>query len=105
MDKLNCWDIKKCGRELGGKKAAKRGACPASTCTSKNGANGGINAGRSCWSAEGTICCSKIQGTYTSKLESCVGCEVFLHITAEEGLDYIELFNEYSMTHAHLIKS
>ncbi len=104
MDKQNCWDIKKCGRELGGEKSTKLGVCPASTLTLQNGVNGGTNAGRSCWSAEGTICCKKTQGTYSSKLESCVGCEVFLLITSEEGLDYIELFNENSMAHAHLIK-
>jgi len=104
MDKLNCWDIKKCGREQGGKKASKLGVCPASTFISKNGVNGGTNAGRTCWSADRTICCAKTQGTYSSKLESCVGCEVFLVITAEEGLNYIELFNENSMAHAHLVK-
>ncbi len=103
MEKLNCWEIKKCGREMRGENTSRHGVCPASTCTSKNGINGGTNAGRSCWSADGTICCRKTQGTYSSKLESCVGCEVFLLITHEEGLDYIELFNEYSMTHAHLI--
>jgi hypothetical protein len=104
MEKLNCWDIKKCGREQGGKKASRLGVCPAAISTALNGVNGGTNAGRSCWSIEGTSCCAKTDGTYSSKLEICAGCEVFLIITAEEGLNYIELFNENSMAHAHLLK-
>jgi hypothetical protein len=29
MSKLNCWELKKCGREAGGAKSNEMGICPA----------------------------------------------------------------------------
>ena len=31
MSLINCWEVKKCGREPGGAKVAELGVCPAST--------------------------------------------------------------------------
>ena len=35
--KLNCWQVKKCGREPGGAKVAEFGVCPAAAETALNG--------------------------------------------------------------------
>ncbi len=58
--KLNCWQVKKCGREPGGAEEAQLGTCPATAETAVNGINNGKNGGRSCWAIAGTLC-----GVYT----------------------------------------
>jgi hypothetical protein len=85
MSKLNCWEIKKCGRELGGNKSKELGICPAAEATSCNGINNGNNAGRICWAIAGTFCGEKIQGDFAQKSVSCMSCEVFKQIKNEEG--------------------
>jgi hypothetical protein len=47
--KMNCWQVKKCGREPGGGNEAQLGVCPAATETALQGVNGGKNGGRACW--------------------------------------------------------
>ncbi|MCI5120779.1 MAG: hypothetical protein D3908_06235 [Candidatus Electrothrix sp. AUS4] len=46
---LNCWEVKKCGREPDGEKVPIYGVCPIATTTSLDGVNGGKNGGRCCW--------------------------------------------------------
>ena len=87
MKKLNCWEIKKCGREAGGKKEHELGVCPASIESSCNGVNSGINGGRICWAIAGTFCGGKIQGDFAQKSVSCMSCEVFKQIKNEEGVE------------------
>ena len=91
MSKLNCWDIKKCGRELNGDKAPKHGACPAAASDQYNGLNNGKNGGRICWTIAGTYCGNKIQGDFPQKSVSCMSCEVFRQVKAEEGVNKFEL--------------
>ena len=64
---LNCWEIKKCGRQKAGKKVYKLGECIAS----KEGM------GHSCWAVSGTLCFGKIQGTFAEKIDFCTSCEVY----------------------------
>ena len=64
---LNCWEIKKCGRQKAGKKVYKFGECIAS----KEGM------GHSCWAVAGTLCFDKIQGTFAQKIGFCTSCEVY----------------------------
>ena len=66
MELLNCWEIKKCGRQSGGKKEDHLGECIAS----KEGM------GHSCWAVAGTLCGGKIQGTFAQKIGFCTFCEV-----------------------------
>ena len=66
MELLNCWEIKKCGRQKGGKKEDHLGECIAS----KEGM------GHSCWAVAGTLCGGKIQGTFAQKIGFCTSCEV-----------------------------
>ena len=63
---LNCWEIKKCERQKGGKKVNELGECIAS----KEGM------GHSCWAVAGTLCGGKTQGTTAQKIGYCTSCEV-----------------------------
>ncbi|MDD5730653.1 MAG: hypothetical protein PHN57_05950 [Candidatus Omnitrophica bacterium] len=89
MAKLNCWEVKKCGREPGGAKAAELGICPASIEVKCNGLNSGKNAGRCCWAVTGTLCGGKIQGAFAAKVGNCMNCEFFKLVVTEEGRNYI----------------
>jgi hypothetical protein len=82
--KLNCWEIKNCGREQGGAKVNEFGICPAATKTSSHGINGGINGGRICWAIAGTYC-DDIQGTHAQESASCLGCGFLYKVLLEEG--------------------
>ena len=87
MSKLNCWEIKKCGRQAGGKKTGDFGICPAASDSTVDGVNSGKNGGRICWAIAGTFCGGKVQGDFAQKSVSCMSCEVFKNIKSEEGLE------------------
>ncbi len=89
MTKLNCWEYKKCGRELGGVNVHELWVCPATTEERLNGAHGGKNAGRACWVVEGSMCGGKMQGTFAQKYGNCVICDFFKITKEEEGTDFI----------------
>ncbi len=91
MKKLNCWEFKKCGREPGGAKAGEMGVCPAATDATALGANHGTNGGRICWAVAGTFCGGEVQGTFAHKRMTCLGCDFFRCVEAEEGLEGFEL--------------
>ncbi len=59
--------------------------CPAAFDASFDGINSGINGGRFCWAVAGTFCDGKIQGTYAQKRESCMDCDFYHIVCAEEG--------------------
>ena len=83
--KVNCWQHMKCGREPGGKHASKLGVCPAAADKSFDGLNQGKNAGRFCWAVAGTFCSGTVQGSFAEKRESCLTCDFFNKVRAEEG--------------------
>jgi hypothetical protein len=89
--RTNCWEFKKCGRELGGTKAAELGVCPAAQNISASGVNGGKNGGRLCWALTGTLCGGKVQGTFAQKLTNCKDCEFFKLVRQEEGASLVML--------------
>ena len=86
MAKQNCWELKNCGREVGGARVAEFGECPASTKSSVNSINGGENGGRYCWRIVGTFCKDQKQGTMSSKIMDCIQCDFFQKVKAEQGL-------------------
>ena len=88
MAKENCWEFKNCGRQVGGAKVGELGVCPAASTESANGYNGGIKGGRICWSLAGTFCGGKVQGTFTDKQASCMGCEFFKKVKTEESSSF-----------------
>ncbi len=88
----NCWEYKRCGREPGGENAAERGVCPASQETALDGLNFGKNGGRICWAIAGTFCGdSEPVGEFAAQLLSCMDCDFFKKVQAEEGTANFEL--------------
>ncbi len=88
MAKQNCWEFKNCGREPGGVKAAELGVCPATTEVKIHGVNNGVRGGRACWAITGTMCGGKVQGMFAMKLSSCMACEFYKLVIAEENHNY-----------------
>jgi CRP-like cAMP-binding protein len=83
--KLNCWEFMNCGRAPGGEKAAERGVCPAAADASFTGINGGKCGGRFCWAVAGTFCGDSVQGTFAEKRDSCIHCDFYKRVQAEQG--------------------
>ncbi|MDU9050552.1 MAG: hypothetical protein Q3M30_17025 [Candidatus Electrothrix sp. Rat3] len=46
---VNCWEFKKCGREVNGENVLLYGLCSAAIDSSLDGIHGGKNGGRCCW--------------------------------------------------------
>ena len=87
MRKQNCWELKKCGRELGGAKVREFGVCPAATETRAEGIHGGKNGGRACWAITGTLCRGETQGRFVDKAKGCLRCDFFELVQRDEGKD------------------
>ena len=87
--RTNCWEYKKCGRELDGSNAAELGVCPSATEDRVDGLNSGKNGGRTCWAVTGTLCGGQIQGTFAQKLTNCMSCEFYQLVKEEEGSGYV----------------
>jgi len=85
MEKMNCWDVKKCGR---GPDSGAEGAtvCPAAKPGRFNGVNGGKYAGRFCWAVAGTFCFgNESQGSFAQKFRNCLNCNFLQQVDIEEG--------------------
>ena len=85
--KMNCWELKKCGRELNGSHVGEFGVCPVSVESSLDGTHGGRNAGRACWVVEGSMCGGRLQGAFAQKYQNCTKCDFYLRVKQEEGLN------------------
>ncbi|MDH4027788.1 MAG: hypothetical protein OEU95_03020 [Nitrospirota bacterium] len=81
----NCWEVNKCGRELGGIDADRLGVCPAAIDASSDGLNKGMNGGRICWAIAGTFCNDRVQGTFAEKESTCMSCDFYKRVKEEEG--------------------
>ncbi len=88
MMKKNCWEFKKCGREVGGPNVGRLGVCPAATEERLHGVHGGTNAGRACWVLAGTLCDGRVQGKFVQKFGECLLCDFFRLVKKEEGANY-----------------
>ncbi|MBE0416421.1 MAG: hypothetical protein IBX63_01470 [Coriobacteriia bacterium] len=84
--RLNCWDYQGCERGPGGRRSTDGARCPASHCDALDGANGGINAGRSCWVVADTLCAGTPSGDYERKIHECRKCSFYARVHVEEGL-------------------
>ncbi len=84
--KINCWEHKKCGRERGGARVKDLGVCPAATCTSINGVNGGVNGGRMCWAIVGIYSFADTKGLFSRNNFQCYECEFHRRVLTEEGI-------------------
>ena len=84
MKLKNCWEIKQCGREKGGRLEAKLGSCPA--CPTR---------GHSCWMVSGTLCGGEVQGTFAQKEMNCLKCSVYQLYNLHTGTQRKQLMNAY----------
>jgi hypothetical protein len=84
MAKLNCWEVKKCGRQPGGENVSAMGICPAATNVKLDGVHYGKKAGRACWVVAGTLCDGQVQGTFAIKYHDCSRCDFYLNVKEEE---------------------
>ncbi|HUO76165.1 MAG TPA: hypothetical protein VMU21_01185 [Thermodesulfovibrionales bacterium] len=82
--KLNCWEFKRCGRQLGGLRINDLGRCPATLEERLDGVHDGVYAGRACWVVAGTFCRNEVQGTFAQKFESCQKCDFYEKVREEE---------------------
>jgi PAS domain S-box-containing protein len=83
--KKNCWEVKGCGRELGGKDAKELGVCPAAVYKKLDGVHGGRNAGRVCWVVAGTMCAIRVEGTFAQEYKDCTQCNFYKSVKEEES--------------------
>lgn len=104
----NCWEVKQCGREPGGRNIAGLGICPAAVDTRIDGINNGKNGGRVCWAIAGTLCGGKVHGTFASKIANCRHCEFYqtVHRDIQEGdpMHMIDLVLERTIALEHEIE-
>ena len=89
MERTNCWEIMKCGRQPGGESVEELGVCPAALSNKYDGVNKGQHGGRFCWAIAGTLCGSSVQGTFAEKFADCLKCEVLKQISVDEGREFI----------------
>ncbi|MDH4161859.1 MAG: hypothetical protein OEW15_04110 [Nitrospirota bacterium] len=88
MNKRNCWEFMKCGRQMSGHQA-HQGVCPTATAVKLNGVHGGLLGGRACWVVQGTKCNGELQGSFSDKYKSCQRCAFYKAVMAEEGTKFI----------------
>jgi hypothetical protein len=89
MKKVNCWDFKRCGREIGGSKSRELGVCPSAMESRLNGAHGGLHAGRACWVVAGTLCGGTEQGSFAQKFHNCEKCDFYQAVRKEEAGKFV----------------
>ena len=82
--KLNCWEVKKCGRQPDGIFEKVLGTCPATLEERLDGVHEGTNAGRACWVIAGTLCKGEVQGTFAQKYKNCEICDFYRSVKSEE---------------------
>jgi hypothetical protein len=88
MSRVNCWEVKNCGREPYGSKVSELDRCIASTEEKVHGINHGKNGGRACWAITGTLCGGEVQGTFAKRLKNCFQCDFFKMVRQEEGAEF-----------------
>jgi signal transduction histidine kinase len=81
--KLNCWEARGCGRG-----PDSPDPCQAATDVASDGVNDGVCAGRICWTVPRTGCLGEPQGSFVDKLDTCLICDFFERVKAEQGDDF-----------------
>ena len=87
--KINCWEFKKCGREVGGARSDYIGICPAAYQTELEGIHDGTCGGRACWVVEGTLCTGVEASDFDKKYRKCAKCDFYEYVKEEEGDDLL----------------
>ena len=81
--KLNCWEFKNCGREIGGVLSDSRGVCPVASNMKLDGTNGGRAGGRVCWKIP--VSASDGRALKTCADKPCHICAFYLRVKYEEN--------------------
>ncbi|MDD5094516.1 MAG: hypothetical protein PHV74_09080 [Dehalococcoidia bacterium] len=90
MERSNCWEVMKCGRQPGGNNVEEFGICPAALPNERfDSVNKGEHCGRFCWTVAGTLCGGKVQGTYANKFMDCMNCQFLKQVNEDEGRNFI----------------
>ncbi len=89
MVKINCWEFMNCERQPDGGKISELGLCPASTMEKSDGLNEGKNGGRACWALTGTLCGSKVQGAFATKIRNCMKCDFYKRVQSEQKSKFL----------------
>ena len=89
MEKLNCWEFKKCGREPGGLRLdVAEDPCPASLIGKCDGLNDGKNGGRVCWAVVGTMCTEKSHLEFANNLGDCLNCDFYKLVRKQQNYNF-----------------
>ncbi len=88
--KLNCWEYQGCGFDADRNGETDSCGCPSVAESALDGANGGLNGGRSCWVIEGTMCDGDAAGDFEEKARTCRKCAFMQRVAVEEGLDFVD---------------
>ncbi len=83
--KKNCWEVRGCGRQIGGAHVHDLGLCPAATQRHLDGVHGGQNAGRACWVVAGTLGEGGGQATFAQRFKNCQECDFYKQVLREEA--------------------
>ena len=94
--KKNCWEFLKCGRERDGVIVDALGLCPAASRIDLDEINGGIAAGRFCWTVAGTLCRGDVQGLLSKRDGDCLECPFFQMVEEEEAEDFVTMLDDSS---------
>lgn len=70
----------------------KLGVCPAALSGAGDGINCGKCQGRICWAVAGTFCEDGISGSFARGTHTCLSCNFYKKVVAEEGDDFVLLF-------------
>ncbi len=74
---MRCWEIKRCGREVGGARVDEYGVCPVSRMMSDH--NGDVEEADVvlCWRETNTLCGVVYGGAGAVKMMHCSDCEYY----------------------------
>ena len=98
MERQNCWEAMKCGKQPGGENAEGL-VCPAALPNEYDCVNNGTHGGRFCWAIEGTLCGGKVQGAYAEKFIYCFECKFLKQVNEGEGRNFILIPKEAKVDH------
>lgn len=82
MQKVNCWDFRKCGEKPDGASPGQTKPCGVATEEKCDQINHGKNGGRSCWLIRQKMAERKDKG---SAMMRCSQCDFYKMVEKEEG--------------------
>ena len=90
IERKNCWEVMKCGRQPEGENIKSLGVCKAALSNEYDGTNKGKHGGRFCWAIAGTLCEGEPDGVFAKKITSCVTqCGFYKHVEQEESSKFV----------------